>query len=170
MKSKKNLILIGMMGSGKSTIGKLLAEKLSFKFFDTDSIIENQEKMKIYEIFKKYGEIHFRNLEEKISIECLSESNSVISLGGGGFINNHIRKEIRKNTISFWLHWNEYTLIKRIRKNIKRPIPLMLDDNELKNLINKRSIIYSKAKYKINCEGLNKFTLVKKIIKLYENI
>ena len=91
MKSKKNLVLIGMMSSGKSTIGGLLAKKLNFKFFDIDKIIENETKMKIAEIFKIKGENFFRNLEEKTTIKLLNFSDSVISLGGGGFVNETIR-------------------------------------------------------------------------------
>ena len=169
MKSKKNLILIGMMGSGKSTIGQLLAKKLSFEFFDIDFIIENEEKMKISEIFKKYGENYFRNIEEKITIEHLNKSNAVVSLGGGAFINEIVREEITKNSIAFWLYWNEKTLINRIRKNIHRPIPLKLDNNELKKLINNRSKIYSEADHKIDCEGLSRSEITKEIIKLYED-
>ena len=159
-----------MMASGKSTIGNILAKKLNFKFVDIDIIIENETKKKISEIFKEYGENYFRNLEEKMSIKYLNKSNAVISLGGGAFLNEIIRKEINKNSVPFWLYWNETTLIKRIRKNNKRPISSKLNDNELKNLINNRSKIYSKTKYKIDCEGLNRSEIVRKIIKLYDNI
>ena len=93
MKLKKNLVLVGMMGSGKSTIGRLLSKKLHFKFYDIDKIIENNQKMKIKEIFKKKGETYFRNLEEEITINILKIDNSVISLGGGGFLNEKIRKK-----------------------------------------------------------------------------
>ena len=69
MKSNKNLVLLGMMGSGKSTIGRLLARKLNLQFIDVDTVIENETKMKIFDIFKKKGEIFFRSLEEKITLE-----------------------------------------------------------------------------------------------------
>ena len=87
MKLNKNLILIGMMASGKSTIGRLLAKKLNLKFFDTDFIIEKKVKMRIFEIFQKKGEPYFRNLEKKIILNLLNKNNCVISLGGGAFIN-----------------------------------------------------------------------------------
>jgi len=101
MKSKKNLILIGMMGSGKSTIGSLISKKLNVKFIDIDSVLQNVTKMKIVEIFEKKGENFFRNLEEKITLKLLNSTNNVISLGGGGFINEKIRKEVLKNNFSF---------------------------------------------------------------------
>ena len=123
MKSKKNLVLIGMMSSGKSTIGELLAKKLNFKFFDIDKIIENETKMKITEIFKIKGENFFRNLEEKTTIKLLNFSDVVISLGGGGFINETIRKETNTKSKTFWLDWNLDTLISRIRKKITDLLP-----------------------------------------------
>jgi len=169
MKSKKNLVLIGMMSSGKSTIGELLAKKLNFKFFDIDKIIENETKMKITEIFKIKGENFFRNLEEKTTIKLLNFSDVVISLGGGGFVNEIIRKETNTKSKTFWLDWNLDTLISRIRKRNNRPVALALNNNELKNLIIKRSKYYSKAKYKINCQKLTRPEIIKKILNLYEN-
>ena len=169
MKSKKNLVLIGMMSSGKSTIGKLLAKKLNFKFFDIDKIIENETKMKITEIFKIKGENFFRNLEEKTTVKLLNFSNAVISLGGGGFVNEIIRKETNTKSKTFWLDWNLDTLISRIRKRNNRPVALALNNNELKNLIIKRSKYYSKAKYKINCQKLTRSEIIKKILNLYES-
>ena len=168
MKSKKNLVLIGMMSSGKSTIGELLAKKLNFKFFDIDKIIENETKMKITEIFKIKGENFFRNLEEKTTVKLLNFSNAVISLGGGGFINEVIRKETNTKSKTFWLDWNLDTLISRIRKKNNRPVALTINNDELKNLIIERSKYYSKAKYKINCQKLTRSEVIKKILNLYE--
>ena len=103
MKSNKNIVLIGMMGSGKSSIGKILSKKLNLTFIDIDQKIEETEDSKISEIFNKFGENYFRKIEEKISLKFLSSENSVISLGGGGFINSSIRKMCKKNCLSFWL-------------------------------------------------------------------
>jgi len=169
MKSKKNLVLIGMMSSGKSTIGRLLAKKLNYKFFDIDKVIEDETKMQITEIFKIKGENYFRNLEEKISLKLLKLNDAVISLGGGGFLNEKIRKETIIKSETFWLDWNLHTLINRIRRKNNRPVALKLTDNELKNLMIKRTKYYSKAKYKISCERLKKSEIVKKILNLYKN-
>ena len=92
MKLYKNLVLVGMMGSGKSLIGKILSKKLDFDFIDTDNKIEEKEKKTISEIFKNNGEKYFRNIEELISIKSLKLNNKVIALGGGGYINPAIRK------------------------------------------------------------------------------
>ena len=169
MKSKKNLILIGMMGSGKSTIGSLISKKLNVKFIDIDSVLENATKMKIVEIFEKKGENFFRNLEEKITLKLLNSTNNVISLGGGGFVNEKIRKEVLKNNFSFWLNCDTQTLLNRIQKNQKRPIAFNLSDSELTKLITERTKIYSKAQFKINCHKLTKIEIVEKILKVYDH-
>ena len=167
MKLKKNLILIGMMGSGKSTIGSLISKKLDTKFIDVDSVLENDSKMKISEIFKKKGENFFRNLEEKITLKLLNSTNNVISLGGGGFINEKIRKEVLKNNFSFWLNCDTQTLLNRIKNSKKRPIAFNLTDSELTELIVKRTKVYAGAQFKINCHKLTKTEIVKKILKIY---
>ena len=169
MKSKKNLVLVGMMASGKSTIGKLLSKKLNSKFYDIDKIIEREQKMKISEIFNQKGELFFREIEEKISINYLNLNNSIISLGGGGFLNENIRKKTTVKSKTFWLNWNSSTILARIKKNNKRPIAQILDDKELHSLITERSKIYSKANHKISCENLSKLNIVKKILNLYKN-
>ena len=169
MKPKKNLVLLGMMGSGKSTIGRLLAKKLNLRFVDIDNYIEVISKMKISEIFKKKGENSFRKLEQKVTLKFLGKIGYVISLGGGGFINEKIRMKVQKNAMGVWLNCNSEILIKRIRKNNKRPLTTKIDDNELKNWIINRSKIYSKSKYRVNCKNMNKIEIVSKIIKMYEN-
>tara|TARA_B100001540_G_C15339641_1_gene431831 strand:- start:47 stop:559 length:513 start_codon:yes stop_codon:yes gene_type:complete len=168
MNLNKNIVLVGMMGSGKSTIGYLLSKNINFNFLDVDKFIENETNLKIHEIFKKKGEIYFRDLEEKISLKLLKGKGKVISLGGGGFINKNIRKEVLKNHISFWLSWKNSTILKRITKSKKRPIAIRYDENNLRKLINERSNIYTEAKFKINCETLTKNMIVKKIAELYE--
>ncbi len=168
MNLNKNIVLLGMMGSGKSTIGYLLSKNINFNFLDIDKFIEKEMGLKIYDIFQKKGEIYFRNLEEKITLKFLKDKGKIISLGGGAFLNKNIRKEILKNHISFWLSWNNSTIIKRILKSKKRPIAFISSENNLKKLINERSNIYSEAKFKINCETLTRNMIVKNIIELYE--
>ena len=170
MKLYKNLVLVGMMGSGKSLIGKILSRKLNFDFIDTDSQIEEKEKKAIPEIFKINGEKYFRGVEELISLKSLKLNNKVIALGGGGYINPAIRKCALQNCISFWLNWKNETLINRIQNSKKRPLVLKLNNSELKKLIIERSKIYNLSDYKINCDKINKNQIVEKIIKLYENL
>ena len=168
MKSNKNLVFLGMMGSGKSSIGNLVSIKLNLPFFDIDSLIVKNTGMTILEIFEKKGEDYFRNLEEKITLKSLKKINNVISLGGGGFINTKIRKEILTNHFSFWLNCDDSILIKRIKGNKKRPLAFNSTDKEIRAIIKDRSKIYSDAKFKINCNKLTKTEIIKKIIKIYE--
>ena len=169
MKLNKNLVLIGMMGSGKSLIGKILSKKLNFDFIDTDNKIEEVEQRTISEIFNNNGEKYFRNVEEVISLKSLKLNNKVIALGGGGYINPTIRKFVLKKCISFWLNWKNETLINRIKHSKKRPLAMKLNNLELDKLIIKRSSIYNLSDYKINCDKLDKKQIVEKIINFYEN-
>ena len=106
MKSKKNLVFLGMMGSGKSSIGSLIAKKLQLNFIDIDNVIENELGLSIKKIFETKGENYFRKFEEKTTLKKLKSSSTVISLGGGAFSNKEIRKEVINNHLSFWLNWN----------------------------------------------------------------
>tara|TARA_E500000331_G_C16977831_1_gene592155 strand:+ start:46 stop:570 length:525 start_codon:yes stop_codon:yes gene_type:complete len=168
MKSKGNIVFLGMMGSGKTSIGKLVSKKLKVNFFDIDHIIENKTKTTISKIFSTKGEIFFRQLEEKVTLNILKKKDSVISLGGGAFLNDKVRKEILINHTSFWLRYDNKILIDRIKDSAKRPIAFNLNKDELVNLIKKRSNIYSKALYKVNCNDLKKIEIVNKILKIYE--
>ena len=168
MNSNKNLVFLGMMGSGKSSIGNLVSKKLDLSFIDIDSVIIKNTGMSISEIFKKKGEVFFRDLEEKITLKSLKKTKNIISLGGGAFINNKVRKEILTNHFSFWLNWEDLILIKRIRDSKKRPLAFNLSDREIRTMIKSRSKIYSNAQFKINCNKLTKTEIVKKIIRIYE--
>ena len=168
MKSNKNLVFLGMMGSGKSSIGHLVSKKLALNFLDIDNLIEDEMGMSIKNLFEVKGEAYFRNLEQKITLIALKTNNSLISLGGGGFVNEKINKEVLCNHFSFWLNLDEAILLKRIRDSKKRPLAFKSTDHEIKQLIKFRSKIYSKAQFKINCNKLTKTEIVKKIIKIYE--
>ena len=168
MNSNKNLVFLGMMGSGKSSIGFLVSKKLNLPFLDIDNLIVENTGMSIAEIFEKKSEDYFRNQEEKITLKCLKKIKNVISLGGGGFINNKIRKEILSNHFSFWLNCDESTLTRRIKNSKKRPLAFKSTDQKIRAIIRNRSKMYSKAQFKINCNKLTKTEIVKKIIKIYE--
>ena len=168
MKSKESLVFLGMMGSGKSSIGSIISKKLNIDFRDVDEEIEKKLGMKISKIFETEGEKYFREIEETFTINLLKKNKSVISLGGGAFLNNRIKKEILDNHISFWLNWDDQTLLIRIKNSKKRPIAFASSKNQLLELIKKRSIVYSKAMYKIDCENLTKKEIVTKVLEIYE--
>tara|TARA_Y100000768_G_C23906545_1_gene647820 strand:- start:727 stop:1239 length:513 start_codon:yes stop_codon:yes gene_type:complete len=168
MKSKKNLVFLGMMGSGKSTIGSLVAKKLKLNFVDIDKEIEKKLKITIKKIFENKGEDYFRKVEEQTTLRKLKLNSSVISIGGGAFINKNIRQEIIKNHLSFWLNWDTEILLNRMKNSKKRPLTVGASDEALINLVKRRSTFYSKALYEVKCDNLSKNQIVKNIIKIYE--
>ena len=166
---KKNLVLLGMMAVGKTTLGKIVAKKQKLKFIDIDASIEKKNSMTIKEIFKKKGEKFFRMVEEKEVLKSLEKNNCVIALGGGAFMNKTVRENILKNAISIWLNVDIKTLNKRVKWNQKRP--LLKEENNQKKLTEiyaERKDIYKLANHKIACDKLSKKNIVEKIIALYE--
>ena len=165
----KNLTLTGMMGVGKSTIGKILAKKLNYNFVDIDKLIESKENLSINLIFKHKGESYFRKIEYKVILSELKNNNSVISLGGGAFLNNAIRKNAKKLSTSFWLDVPLEKLIKRLKKNKKRPLLLNKNLSEtVKKIYFDRKKIYNEADYRIKCNSLRSGEIANKILNLYE--
>ena len=166
---RKNLVLLGMMGVGKSTLGKIVAKKLNLEFIDTDAKIEEKWLMEISTIFKKKGEKFFRLEEEKEVLKSLKKNNCVIALGGGAFVNKTVRNNILKNAVSIWLDSNLEILNKRTKWNNKRPlINIKNRKGKLIQLYNQRKNIYKLAKYRVNCDNLSIMNIAKKIINIYE--
>ena len=158
-----------MMGVGKSTIGKILAKKLDYNFIDVDKIIESMEGHSINLIFKNKGESYFRKIESDITLSELKKMNSVISLGGGAFLNNAIRRNTKKLSISFWLDVPIDLLINSLKRTKKRPLLNNKNINEtVKKIYFERKKIYSEADFKIKCNSLKTEEIVDKILKLYE--
>ena len=169
-KLNKNLTLTGMMGVGKSTIGKNLAKKLKYNFFDVDELIENKEGASISSIFKNKSENYFRKIENDITLQVLKRKNSVISLGGGAFLNKSIRTSAKEKSISFWLDVDIVKLIERLKRSKKRPLLYKKNISDtVKKIYIEREKIYSKADYRIKCSSLKTKEIVDKILKLYEN-
>ena len=168
METKENLVFLGMMGSGKSSIGLQIAKKLKLTFVDIDKEIEKELGISIKKIFETKGENFFRKFEEKITLKKLKLDSVVISLGGGAFTNKSIRKEVLRSSISFWLNWNTTILLKRIKYSKKRPLAFNATDNQLVDLIKKRNNVYSKALYQIKSDNLSKKQVIDKVLKIYE--
>ena len=161
--NKTNITLCGMMGSGKSAIGRILANKLNYNFIDVDKVIENEAKKTIKKIFEEDGEMYFRDLEEKITINTLKNREAIVSLGGGAIINKNIRNSIKKNSYNIYLNVDVDILTKRLQFSKTRPLIYKKDlKKELINLINKRKKFYQKADLIIQNE--------KNIIETTENI
>ena len=161
---KKNICIIGLMGSGKSIIGKDLSKYLNLKFYDTDKEIELITKKSISEIFKEEGESYFRDVEEKICIDLLTKHNCVISLGGGSIINSKIRKTIKKNSYSIYLQVKISNLLNRLKSSKKRPL---LNENQdrgeiLQKIYNDRQQFYKKADFIVDNDN-DKFQVIREI-------
>ena len=166
---KKNLVLLGMMAVGKTTLGKIVAKKQELKFIDIDTSIEKKNSKTIKEIFKQRGEKFFRMEEENEILKSLEKKNCVIALGGGAFMNKTVRENILKKAISIWLSVDIKTLSKRVQWNQKRPL-LKEEKNQkkMKKLYDERKNIYQLANHKIVCDNFSKENIAEKIIALYE--
>ena len=157
------------MGVGKSTIGKNLAKRLKYNFIDVDKIIEAKEGLSINLIFKNKSESYFRKIENEITLSELKKNNSVISLGGGAFLNKTIRKNTKKYSTSFWIDVPIYNLIKRLEKSRQRPLLYKKNMAEtVKKIYFDRKKIYNEADYRIKCNSLKPNEVVSKIISIYE--
>ena len=158
-----------MMGVGKSTVGKILAKKLNYNFVDVDKLIEAEEGISINLIFKNKSESYFRKVENEITLAELKKNDSVISLGGGAFLSNEIRKSAKKLSVSFWLDVPINELIKRLKKNKKRPLLFKKNIEEtVKKIYFDRKKIYNEADFRIKCNSLKSDEIVEKILNLYE--
>ena len=157
------------MGVGKSTIVKNLAKKLKYNFVDVDKLIEAKEGSSINFIFKNKSEVYFRKVENAITLAELKKNDSVISLGGGAFLSNEIRKSAKKLSVSFWLDVPINELIKRLKKNKKRPLLFKKNIEEtVKKIYFDRKKIYNEADFRIKCNSLKSDEIVEKILNLYE--
>lgn len=156
------IILLGYMGSGKSTVGKELAEQISLPFLDLDDEIEKKENFKISEIFSQKGEIYFRKKETEVLSELLkSDENFILSLGGGTpCYGNNMQLVQDATSFSFYLNLSVGNLTERLSKEkSKRPLIASQADDELAEFIGKhlfeRNLFYQKANHVINCNGKN---------------
>ena len=142
---------------------------MSYSFVDVDKMIEKHEGCSIKSIFKNKSEIYFRKIERQISLKELEKKNSVISLGGGAFLDKSIRSLVKNSSVSFWLDVELPELIKRLKKNKKRPLLFKKNLNETVNKIYlERKKTYSEADFRIKCTFLKPEFIVKKILNLYE--
>ena len=161
--NKLNISLCGMMGSGKSVIGKMLANKLDYNFIDADKMIEIDAGKTINKIFEEDGEEYFRDLEEKITINILEFKATIVSLGGGAIINKKIRSSIKKNSYNIYLNVDVDILTMRLQNSKTRPLIYKKNlKKELINLIAIREKFYRKADLIVKNE--------KNIIETTENI
>ena len=164
-----HIVLVGMMGVGKSTIGKELSKSLDIPFLDIDDLIEKSESKTISKIFEQSGESYFRKREMEITLKALMQENKeIISTGGGAIMNKVIRNNILNRSISVWLKLDTSSIMSRIGKNTKRPLILQNTKVEIEKILEDRLIYYAMAQIHIECKGKNIKNCANQIIKEIE--
>lgn len=163
---KRALVLVGLMGAGKSVIGKRVATILHLPFYDSDQEIEKAANMTITELFETYGEPEFRALEQRVILNLIKKKPLVLATGGGAYINQDIRKAIHQNGISIWLKVELDILMKRVSRRPTRPLLQTENPKEtMKKLMEQRYPIYAKANLTINSHKESRHTVAKNVIR-----
>ncbi len=167
MKKQKNIVLVGFMGTGKTTVGKSLAKKLGWEFIDTDDVIEKKVRMRIKTIFKEFGEPYFREVESKVAKEVGKLKNMVIATGGGIVLREENIKNLKNNGTLVCLSATPEVILKRVSKTKKRPL-LSGEKSKvmekLKNILNQRKESYEMADITIDTTFLSKKEVAEKIL------
>lgn len=174
LSNKKIFTLIGMMGTGKSKFGRLVANNLAYKFYDVDTLIESDQKSTIKKIFQEKGEPFFRKIEKNtiknlIANVTTKEEKSILSLGGGAFDDQETRDRLLSNTYVIWLNTPVDILVKRVGNGSKRPM-LKGDVNaSINNLLSKRIRYYSTCHYQLNTHDLSENQILNKLLTKISN-
>ncbi|MCW5698086.1 MAG: shikimate kinase [Bauldia sp.] len=140
------IVLVGMMGAGKSSIGKRLASRLGLAFVDADAEIEHAANASISEIFERHGEAFFRDGERRVILRLLRDGPTVIATGGGAFMNAETRAAIQSSGVAVWLKADLDVLLSRVRRRSNRPL-LKGEDPEgvMRRLVEERYPVYAEA-------------------------
>lgn len=161
----KTIVLVGIMGAGKSTVGKILADRLGMRFIDADQEIERAAGCTITDFFEKYGEVEFRKGEERVISRILAGEPCVLATGGGAFMSEATRLLIKKMARSVWLRVSFEVLAKRLEKRSDRPLLQTADPQQtLKALIKKRYPIYNGADFIVDAENDGVDITVSKVV------
>ena len=162
---KRNLVLVGLMGAGKSAIGRIVAQQLGLSFVDTDTEIERVSRMTISELFAAYGEDEFRALETRVIKRLLRTGPRVVSTGGGAFINEKTRKQIERGGLSVWLNADLDVLWERVNKRDHRPLLKTENPKQtLKDLMDKRYPIYALADITVDSRDVRKEVISNEVL------
>lgn len=162
---RRNLVFVGLMGAGKSAIGRLVAQQLKIPFVDTDAEIERVSRMSISELFASYGEDEFRALEKRVIKRLLRGSPKIVSTGGGAFINDGTRRHIKRGSLSVWLKADLDVLWERVNKRDNRP--LLKTENPratLQALMERRYPIYQEADITIESRNVRTDIIVNEVL------
>lgn len=167
---KKSVVLIGLMGAGKTAIGRRLANCLGLKFVDADNEIERAAGKSITDIFADHGEPYFRNGERRVIARLLSDGPQVLATGGGAFMDEETRKSISEKGVSVWLKADLDVLMARVTRRDHRPL-LKADDPKavMKRLMNERYPVYSNADIVVMSRDVPHEVMVGEIISALED-
>jgi shikimate kinase len=144
--AQRNIVLIGLMGAGKTSVGKRLAERLFLRFLDADAEIERAAGKTIVDIFAEHGEAYFREGERRVISRLLEGQGQVIATGGGAYMNPETRALIRARGISIWLKADLHVLMARVRKRANRPLLKTADpEAAMRSLMDARYPVYAEA-------------------------
>ena len=161
----KTIVLIGMMGSGKTTIGKLLGEKLTLRSIDIDVIIEQNEKRTVSEIFQNEGEKYFRNIERETIKKNFTNKDLIISLGGGAFEDQLTQELLLKNSTVIYLKTSPNVILERIKNNTNRPLLRnQMTVEKIQSIILQRQKNYELANITILTDNKNTDKIVEEIL------
>ncbi|MBB4185909.1 shikimate kinase [Sinorhizobium terangae] len=162
---KRNLVFIGLMGAGKSAIGRLTAQALGIPFIDSDHEIERVSRMTISELFAAYGEEEFRALEARVLKRLLRSGPRVVSTGGGAYINERSRRQIKKGGMTIWLNAELDVLWERVNKRDTRPLLKTENPKQtLENLMRARYPIYAEADLTVQSRDVKKEMIVEEVL------
>ncbi|MGI9354240.1 MAG: shikimate kinase [Rhizobiaceae bacterium] len=163
----RSIVLVGIMGVGKSTIGKRMAQYLDIEFVDADKEIEKAAGMSIEDIFDQFGEEAFRSGEKKVIKRLMGEGQKILATGGGAFMNEDIRADIAEGGVSVWLDADLDILMKRVQRRSDRPL-LKEEDPEavMKKLLDERNPIYALADVKIESRTVSRDVIAGELVDL----
>ena len=163
---RRSVVLVGMMGAGKSSIGRRLAQRLGVTFVDADAEIEAAAGMTIAEIFATYGEPYFRSGEQRVIARLLESGPKVLATGGGAFMNPETRAGIRQKGVSVWLKADFEVLMKRVKRRSTADRPMLQGDpaQRIRHLMDERYPIYAQADMTVMSREVAHETIVNEII------
>lgn len=160
------IVLVGLMGAGKSRIGSMLAERFGIEFLDADNEIEAAAGCSIAEIFDRFGETEFRAGERRVMKRLMQSGQSVISTGGGAFIDPETRALVRQAGFSVWLRASLEILVSRTSKSKRRPLLNEGDPEQiLKQLIEQRYPVYGEADVMVDSENIDRDVMVERVVR-----
>ncbi|MHA6642590.1 shikimate kinase [Mesorhizobium sp. A623] len=165
----RSIVFVGLMGAGKTAIGRKVASALSLPFIDSDHEIETVSRMTVPELFEQYGEPEFRTLEQRVILRLLESGPQILSTGGGAFMNEHTREAIAGHGVSVWLKADLDLLMERVAKKQNRPLLKDPDPRGvLERLMGERHPVYAMASVTVETRDDRKETIAAEVIEALE--